>query len=227
MLEGKVAVVTGAFGCLGATVARTLLERGARVALVDRAKATEQAPNAGALCLGNVDITHLAAAREAMDAVALAFGRIDVLVNVAGGFVWRPFSDADTEVWDQMFSMNLKTAVVASTAALKHLRAAGRGRIINVGAASAVDPAAGTGAYAASKAGVRCFTEALAKELAEHGITVNEVLPSIIDTPRNRMDMPDADYSAWVQPSKVADLIAALASDRTSCVTGASIAIGA
>ena len=223
----KVAVVSGGFGCLGSAVAHALLKRGVRVALIDRSTAAAERPPVPTMQVGGIDLSRMADSTRAMDAIATTLGRIDVLVNVAGGFQWGRVAESGPELWDEMYAVNLRTAVVASMAALRYLRAAGGGRIINIGAVGATNPAAGMGAYAASKSGVRCLTEALAKELAEHAITVNAVLPTIIDTPRNRAEMPDANFSEWVTPQQVAELIASLASDETRSITGVAIAIGA
>ena len=125
-----------------------------------------------------------------------------------------------------MYSLNLRTAVAASRAALPHLKASGAGRIINVGAgAAAARAGAGMAAYTASKAGVHKFTESLADELKDAGVTVNAVLPGIIDTPQNRADMPNADTSRWVQPVDIAEVVLFLASAQARSVTGALIPV--
>jgi NAD(P)-dependent dehydrogenase (short-subunit alcohol dehydrogenase family) len=124
-----------------------------------------------------------------------------------------------------MYRMNLLTAVAASQAALPYLLKSASGRIVNIGAAGATKAAAGMGAYAASKSGVARLTEALAEELKEHGITVNALLPSIIDTPPNRTDMPDTDFARWVRPEQIGDAIVFLLSDRAQAITGALIPI--
>jgi NAD(P)-dependent dehydrogenase (short-subunit alcohol dehydrogenase family) len=121
--------------------------------------------------------------------------------------------------------MNLRTAVNASQAALPHLLASNDGRIVNVGAGAAAKAGAGMGAYAASKAGVAKLTEALAEELKDRAVTVNAVLPSIIDTAPNRADMPKADFSRWVKPEQIAELIVFLLSDHARAITGALIPI--
>ena len=121
--------------------------------------------------------------------------------------------------------LGLRTAVVSCKVALPALIERGRGSIVNIGAGSAARAGAGMGAYAASKAGVQRLTESLAEELKDRGITVNAVLPSIIDTPRNRADMPDADFTRWVRPEAIAEVVAFLASDAARAVTGAAIAI--
>lgn len=222
-------VVTGAFGNLGMAVARTFREQGARVALLDHVQpAAGLGADFGAphCVLGGVDLTSIASAGAAMATVRETLGSIDVLVNIAGGFRWQTLEQGDIDGWDRMFAMNLKTAVVATKAALPQLLQSPAGQIINVGAGAAARPAgAGMGAYTASKAGVHKLTESLAEELKDRGITVNAVLPGIIDTPQNRADMPNADYSRWVAPAAIAAVIAFLASRQAAAVTGALIPV--
>jgi NAD(P)-dependent dehydrogenase (short-subunit alcohol dehydrogenase family) len=124
-----------------------------------------------------------------------------------------------------MYKLNLATTVASCQAALPHLLKASAGRIVNVGAMGAAKAAAGMGAYAASKAGVARLTEALADELKDSGITVNAILPSTLDTPRNRLDMPQADFTRWVSPADAAEVIAFLVSDQARAVTGALIPV--
>ncbi|MBI4756824.1 MAG: SDR family NAD(P)-dependent oxidoreductase [Betaproteobacteria bacterium] len=228
-LQDKVVAVTGAFGNLGMAVAQAAAARGAQVALVVRAPAAGAprlpAALAGALVLGGVDLAVFDSARAAMEAVASRFGGLDALVNVAGGFRWETLEGGDLATWDFLYHMNLRTAATASKAALPHLLSRGAGRIVNIGAGSAVRAQAGMGAYAASKAGVARLTEALSEEVKDRGITVNAVLPSIIDTPQNRVDMPDADFSRWVPPEAIADVIMFLLSERARAVTGALIPV--
>jgi NAD(P)-dependent dehydrogenase (short-subunit alcohol dehydrogenase family) len=161
-----------------------------------------------------------------MDAIAAQLGGIDALVNIAGGFRWQAVEDsADLSEWSSLFAMNVVTCVNASKAVLPHLTRKGRGRIVNIGAMAALKGAKGMGAYAASKAGVMRFTEALADEVKGHGITVNAVLPSIIDTPQNRADMAGADTSKWVSGDEIAQAIAFLLSDASSAVNGALVPV--
>ena len=229
VLAGKVLVVTGGFGNLGLAVAVAATTAGAQVALIGRGEVPRAGQLAqalsGALLLGNVDLVAVAAAESALAAVAARFGGIDILANVAGGFRWQTLADGDTATWDGLYAVNLKTAVVTSKAALPHLRQRGGGRIINVGAAAASRAGAGMGAYAAAKSGVARFTESLAEELKDHNVNVNAVLPSLIDTPANRADMPKADFSRWVTPGAVADVIVFLASDAARAITGALIPV--
>jgi NAD(P)-dependent dehydrogenase (short-subunit alcohol dehydrogenase family) len=160
-----------------------------------------------------------------MQNVVERFGRLDVLVNVAGGFTWQTLADGDVDGWDRMFTINLKTAVVTVKAALPSLLKSDAGRVINIGAGAAAKAAAGMGAYAASKSGVLRLTESLSEELKDRGITVNAVLPGTIDTPQNRKDMPDADHSRWVSAEAIADVIVFLASPAARAVTGAAVPV--
>ena len=121
--------------------------------------------------------------------------------------------------------MSLLTAVAACQAALPHVLKGSSGRIVNIGAAGAMKAAAGMGAYAASKSGVARLTEALAEELKQRGTTVNALLPSTIDTPPNRTDMPDADFTRWVTPRDVANVIVFLLSAEACAVTGALLPV--
>lgn len=222
-MDGKVIVVTGASGALGKVVAETALARGARVAGIDYAPA--QIPAAPTrLELGGVDLTDAVKSKAAMDAVVAHFGALDALVNIAGGFAFETIADGDPATWQRMYAMNVTTALNASRAAIPHLTRSSAARIVNVGAMGAIQAGAGMGAYAASKAGVHRLTEALA---AEHKgkIAVNAVLPSIIDTAANRASMPKSDFSKWVTPQELADVILFLTSDAASSVTGALLPV--
>jgi len=226
--EPSTVVVTGAFGALGGAVARRFASRGVRLGLLGREPvpaALRQEFGAAHVLLGGVDLTVQEAASAAMQSVAAATGGFQVLVSVAGAFRWETLAEGDVSTWELMFAMNLKTAVVASKAALPHLIAAGGGRIVNIGAGAAGRAAAGMGAYAASKAGVERLTEALAAELRDRNVTVNAILPGTIDTAANRAAMPDADVARWVEPEAVADVVVFLASDAARAVTGAALRV--
>ncbi|MBS0193183.1 MAG: SDR family NAD(P)-dependent oxidoreductase [Proteobacteria bacterium] len=222
-LQGKRIAVTGAFGALGAAVAQTLIQTGASVVGIDRAQAPKDCN--GALCIGGVDLADAQAAKAAIDEAARELGGLDGLVNIAGTFRWETLAQGSVETWDLLYRINLRTAVAASQAAIAHLGASGNGRIVNIGAAAAAKAGAGMGAYAASKAGVARLTEALAEELKDRAITVNAVLPSILDTAANRADMPSADFTRWVTPSQLAGVIVFLLSDRASAITGALLPV--
>jgi NAD(P)-dependent dehydrogenase (short-subunit alcohol dehydrogenase family) len=216
-------IVTGGLGVLGRSVGAELAARGARVALVDRAAHAEVA--GVDLVVGSVDLGEPASAAAAFAQVAQALGGIDAIVNVAGGFQWETLEGGSIDTWDRMYAMNLRTAVIACREVLPYLLRQPSGRIVNVGALAANKASAGMGAYAASKAGVARLTESLAEELKDRGINVNAVLPSILDTPANRADMPDADVARWVSTQSLSGVIAFLLSDDASAVTGACLPV--
>lgn len=222
-MHGKVFVITGASGALGKVVAEAAIARGARVAGIDYAAATT-GTTADRIELGGVDLSDAAQASKAISAAASHFGRLDVLVNIAGSFSFETVSEGDPKTWQRLYTINVMTALNASRAAISHLVASEAGRIINIGAMGALQAAGGMGPYAASKSGVHRLTEALAAEL-KGKVTVNAVLPSTIDTPANRRDMPKADFSAWVTANELADVILFLASDAASAVTGALLPV--
>jgi NAD(P)-dependent dehydrogenase (short-subunit alcohol dehydrogenase family) len=222
-MNGKVLVITGALGALGTAVAETAEARGARVAGIDHASSqTSATPDR--IEFGGVDLTDAAQASKAIDAAAAHFGRLDALINIAGGFMFETVADGSDKSWQRMHAMNVVTAVNASRAALPHLAKSGNGRIVNIGAMGALQAGAGMGPYAASKAGVHRLTEALAAEW-KGKVTVNAVLPSTIDTAANRASMPTANFAKWVRPLELAEVILFLASDAASAVTGALIPV--
>ena len=221
-LDNRRIAITGGFGALGAATVQAALDAGARVVAIDRTN-----PPVGGLgdatCLGGVDLADPSAAKEALAAAAKAMGGLDALVNIAGTFRYETVADGELDTWDLLYRVNLRTAVAASQAALEHLQAGGR--IINIGAASALKAGAGVAAYTASKSGVMRLTESLAEELKGRDITVNALLPSILDTPANRADMPDAEFSRWVSPQQLAQVIMFLVSEQSSAITGALIPV--
>jgi len=220
-LDGKVVVVTGALGALGRAVAEAAEAAGAKVARLDVARA--ESP--GELVFDGLDLTDAAATGAVMDRIAQACGRIDGLANIAGGFTFETVKDGSTAAWEAMFRLNVLTALTASRACLPHLTKAGGGAVVNVGAGAAGRAGAGMGAYTAAKSGVLRLTESLAAELTGAGVRVNAVLPSIIDTPANRRDMPKADFSAWVTPHDIAEVMVFLLSDRASAINGAAVPV--
>lgn len=229
MADGRRVLITGAFGALGAVAAAAAAARGWRVAAVDHADAS-RAPvglGVGAVILGGVDLTDAAAAQRAVESAVQGLGGLDAVLNIAGGFRWTTLADSDADVFDLMHRMNVQTAANTCRAAISALKASGSGRIVNVGAFGATRAAAGMAPYAASKAGVHRLTEALAEELKDDGVTVNAVMPTTLDTPANRADMPKADFSRWVQPADLAEVMLFLASAESRAVNGALIRVAA
>jgi NAD(P)-dependent dehydrogenase (short-subunit alcohol dehydrogenase family) len=222
-MNGKVVVVTGASGALGRVVAEVALLRGARVAGIDHTP-SQIAASPDRIEIGTVDLSDAAQAKTAIDTVATHFGKVDALINIAGGFAFEAVAEGDPKTWQRMYALNVLTALNAARAAIPHLAASSSARIVNIGAMGALQAGAGMGPYAASKAGVHRLTEALAAEW-KGKITVNAVLPSTIDTPANRASMPKADFAKWVTPEELANVILFLASDAASAVTGALLPV--
>lgn len=223
-MSGRSIIVTGGFGILGRAVAAAFAAQGDKVVRIDFAPAAPDSV-AGGIDLAGVDLTNDAAVEKAVAEVSAKLGGIDVLVNIAGGFTWEKLDGGSVATWERMFAMNVRSNATITTAALPMLKRSQTGRIINIGAGAATRAAAGMGAYAASKAGVHRLTEALASELGGTSVTVNAVLPSIIDTPANRADMPDADRRQWVQPQAIAEVILFLASPAARSITGALVPV--
>jgi NAD(P)-dependent dehydrogenase (short-subunit alcohol dehydrogenase family) len=223
MMQGKVLVVTGVLGALGKVVAEIAQSRGAGIAGIDHAPSQIQA-TPDRIEIGGVDLSDATQAKAAVEAAARHFGRLDALINIAGGFAFETIGDGEGATWQRMYALNVLTALNTSRAALPHLAASSAGRIVNIGAMGALQAGSGMGPYAASKAGVHRLTEALAGEW-KGKVTVNAVLPSIIDTKANRADMPKADFAKWVTPQELAEVILFLASDAASGITGALIPV--
>src|SRR5256884_4125473 len=153
-MDGKVVVVTGASGALGKVVAEAALARGAKVAGVDPAAAQISA-TANRIELGGVDLSDAAQAKKAIDAATSHFGRLDALINIAGGFAFETVTEGDPKTWQRMYALNVLTALNASRSAIPHLVASASGRIVNVGATAALQAGAGPGGYPAPQAGGR------------------------------------------------------------------------
>jgi NAD(P)-dependent dehydrogenase (short-subunit alcohol dehydrogenase family) len=219
-----VILVTGAAGVLGQAVIATLVARGEMVAAVDLAPAV---PPAGQrLSVGGTDLADATAGAALIAQLTgtSGAGSLTGLVNVAGGFLWETVAEGGWASWERMYRINVQTAFEATRLALPALRAS-RGAIVNVSAAATARAGAGMGAYTAAKSAVSRLTEALAAEELTNGVRVNAVMPSVIDTPANRRDMPDADPGRWVTPTEIAEVVAFLLSPAASGVTGALVPV--
>jgi NAD(P)-dependent dehydrogenase (short-subunit alcohol dehydrogenase family) len=229
--EGKVAVVTGAGGNLGRVVAEALAQAGASLALVDlneRALHETQAGLGMGLDVLSVptDLTRADSVSEMATRVLAHFKRVDILANIAGGFTMGPpLHETSDKDWNFMFDLNTRSVFNCCRALIPHMMEKGSGRIVNVSARAAAEGKARMAPYCASKAAVVTLTESLAAEHKFNDINVNCVLPGTIDTPQNRDAMPDSDWSNWVPPEALADVILFLASDAARCVTGAAVPV--
>ena len=228
----QVVVVTGASGNLGGSVARAFMQAGAKLVLVDRsvgkipALFPELSNSPDHFLAEGVDLTDAAAVLQMADQVAERYGRIDALVNTAGGYRGgKPLHETSLETWDFLVNLNARTILIACQAAIPHMLRQGSGKIVSVSARAALAGSANQAAYSAAKSAVVRLTEAMAAELRTSGINVNCILPGTIDTPQNRAERPDADFSRWVSPEALADVILFLASPAARAIHGAAIPV--
>ena len=233
-LSGKVAVVTGATGALGRVVAKALLNEKATVVSTFRSEEMRKeleeflGENSDLLTSIQVDVTDEKSVQAMFQKVNEKHGRVDILLNIVGEY-WGGAEVANTKEndWDFMMNTNLKSAFLCCKTALPYMQKQNYGKIVNVGSRTAVEKRYRNKnvAYAVSKAGVIVLTETAAEEVKKYDINVNCVLPSTIDTPENRRDMPDADFSKWVKPELIAKVILFLVSDDSKVISGASIPV--
>lgn len=225
----RTVMITGAAGHLGRAVAAAFAERGANLVLVDLKRDALQKAFGGEDERRLFVPTNLLEQREVDAAVGEAIARfehIDVLCNIAGGFrMGEAVHETSDANWNFLFDLNARTLLHTSRAVVPHMLERGSGRIVNVGALSALKAEANKGAYNASKMTVIRLTETMAAELREKGINVNCVLPSTLDTPDNRAAMPQADPARWVALSDLANVVVFLASDEARAVHGAALPV--
>jgi len=224
LLAHKTIAVTGGFGPLGRAIGEAVLAAGGQVALIDNARAPVGLTH-GVLALPNVELGQVGDARRAMEQVVATFGGLDGLVNAAGGSTWETVETGSVATWDRLYASNVRTTLLASQAALPHLLARGGGRIVNVGAHAGQRACLGMGAYAAAKAGVARLTEAMAEEFGDRGITVNIVLPAVLDAPAPSADQLLADASRRASPEPLARVVVFLLSEAAAPITGALIPV--
>lgn len=228
-MSQSIVVVTGGAGALGQAVVDWFTQRGSSVAVLDytdellaSAYPEPSSQHAYIAC----DLTNRESTAEAIGRVEREFGSISVLANIAGGFLMGDtVHETSDKTWDFLFDLNTRSVLNTAAAVVPIMLANGGGKVVNVAARAGIAGAAAMGAYTASKASVMRLTESMALELREQNINVNAVMPSLIDTPRNRADMPDADYSKWVAPADIAEVIGYLASDAARAVHGACVPV--
>lgn len=224
-MPGKTALVTGANGGLGTHVTNALLDAGFAVVGLAPKILQSDFGHSNFTALPAV-LDHLDAAKKAADAIVARFGKIDVLAHLVGGFAGgSTIADTDDATFQRMFDMNLNSAFHMLRAVLPHMRQAKSGRVIAIGSRAAQELGASVGAYSASKAALVSLIRTVAIENKDAGITANVILPGTMDTQANRLAMPGADVSQWVQPASVASLIVWLAGDAGKDVTGAAIPV--
>ncbi len=217
-LDGKVAVITGASGGLGSGVVKVFKEAGANTFTGD------MPPGELWFDAANKDN----AGRIVRDVVEEA-GRLDILVNLAGGYTFQPIFTENTgeeDAFEEMLHINFTTARMMLQAALPVMMKQGEGRILAIAARQGLHGLANNAAYGASKAALVNLIQAAASEVQGKGVSINAIAPTIIDTPNNRNDMPKADFSSWVNPADIGSLAAFLCTKAGGAVNGAIIPIG-
>jgi 3-oxoacyl-[acyl-carrier protein] reductase len=232
--SGKVALVTGASGGIGAAIARAMAAQGAAVAVhyrggKDKAEAltgeiTESGAQAAAF---GADVSAPAQAAQLANAVAARFGRIDILVNNAGIIETGVFGAIDPASFERQFNGNVLSVLLMMQAAAPHFPASG-GRIINISSSLAMAPLESTVVYSASKAAVNTLTQGFARELGRRHITVNAIAPGATETPMTsslKQEVKDriansTPLGRWARPEDIADVAVFLASDAARFITG-------
>lgn len=218
--KNQVVLVTGAAGALGAAVAAHFADSGASVAQLDVVEIDNEHYS------DTCDLTSFEDCQTAVTNVLAKFGRIDVLANIAGGFAMGdPVHETSADTWNFMMALNAQSVLNMSRAVVPAMINSGHGKIVNIGARAGLRGAPNMAAYSASKSVVIRLTESLADELKEKKINVNCILPSIIDSARNREDMPDADFNRWVRPDQIAEVVGFLASAAAEPIHGAAIPV--
>jgi NAD(P)-dependent dehydrogenase (short-subunit alcohol dehydrogenase family) len=229
-LNNRIVAITGAAGNLGAACVRAFAQAGAKLVLIDRTpeRLPQLYPDLGDhLFAPPTDVTDPDSARAAIEAALARFGRLDALVNTAGGYrAGTPLHETSLGDWEFMLNLNARSVFVMCQAVIPQMLRQNHGRIINISSRAALAGDAYHAAYSVSKTAVVRLTESMAAELKDYGVTVNCVLPGLIDTPQNRAAIPDADFSRWVAPDAIADVIRFLAGEGARAVNGAAIPVG-
>jgi len=225
--NNKITIISGASGGLGQTVSRVFHQAGASVVLVasrpDGVQALVDEFGADRALAVGANLADPAGAEAVVTATLERFGRVDILLNLAGGFAGgAPVSESSEDDLNKMLDINLRTCYNLSRAAVKPMITQKWGRIVNIGSKDSLHGRANYSAYAISKAAVLRLTESMAEEVKQYNITVNALIPSAIDTEANRKAMPNADFSKWVQPATIAETLLFLVQEKTA-INGAAI----
>ena len=221
-LNGKVVMIAGGAGALGQTVTPAWVKTGAQVITVDRTVP----PQAAGWTAMQGDVTDETDVQRFVREVIQRHGRLDVMINLVGGFATGRVVDTEVALWQRMLAMNVTAAFLLSKAVIPHMTEQGRGRIVHVAAWAAVEPFPGAAAYIVAKSSLMALIKVLALELKGSGVTVNGVLPTTIDTPANRANMPEVDPSIWTKPESIAKTLLFLASDEAGQINGATVPVG-
>ncbi|MEV0716831.1 SDR family NAD(P)-dependent oxidoreductase [Asanoa sp. NPDC050611] len=222
-MTGRTVVVTGAHGGLGGAVVDEFVNTGWRVVAPVRSPMKTNRPEVVEVA---ADLTDAAAVKAAVDAAA---GDPDAplraVVNLVGGYGGGTLvHETPVEEVERLLAINVRPTFLVTQAGLPHLLREG-GAVVCLSARAALAPFATGSAYALSKAAVLAFANGVAADYKNRGVRCNTILPSVIDTPQNRREQPDADFSRWVPPAEIAAVIRFLASDESAPTSGAAIPV--
>lgn len=225
-------LVTGAAGALGSRVCQRFLEAGCSVIGADLAQTVpgdapglhQDQEHQNMHWLG-VDLREAAAIRDGVEAVEKKLGPIDALVHCAGGFRWALIGEVSDSDIDFLIDANLRSSLLLLRQILPRMKAQNLGRIVLISSKSTLNPRQGEGPYSATKAALNALTQSIADEVAQLDVTINALLPSVIDTPANRAAMPDADFETWVTRDQLAELIFTLTQPVGAAINGALIPV--
>ena len=225
--EPEAVVITGGTGGLGQAVSLRLAAAGYACHITSRNEAEQQelrdaAPPGAVMHFHEVDVTDETQV-GAMFAGIEGTVQFHGLVHLVGGFEMGPVDGTTLHVWDRLMRINATSAFICCREAAARMKPRQSGRIVTVSARAVLEPPARMAAYLASKAAVLALTQSLARELKDEGITVNTILPSVIDTPANRRAMPGADPARWIPPGRIADAILLLLGPDAAGITGAAL----
>ena len=230
--EPLVVIITGAVGNLGSAAAHAFQAAGAGTVLVDRSEARLRdafqtvADSPDHLLAGGVDLSDAGSVAKLVEDTVARFGRVDALVHTVGA--WRggkAVHETDLADWDFLFTATLRTTLLCCRAVIPQMLKQGHGKIVTVASRDGLAGSAGYAAYSASKSAVLRLNEALADEVKASNLNVNCVMPGTIDTPQNRAANPTADFTKWVAPSAIADVILFLTSEASRAITGAAVPV--
>jgi NAD(P)-dependent dehydrogenase (short-subunit alcohol dehydrogenase family) len=225
METNRIVLITGANGGLGRFVTEAFLAAGDTTVGTSKSIQASDFSHPRFVAMPS-DLTDAASAGRLVDCIIQRFQRIDALIHVMGGFSGgKPIAETDDATWDRMMNLNLRSAFHIFRAVIPHMRAAGQGSIVAVASRSAAEPSANIAAYSASKAALVSLVRTAAIENKDRGITVNAILPGAMNTEGNRKADPGADFSRWIPPETVADLILFLTSEPARQITGAAIPV--
>jgi NAD(P)-dependent dehydrogenase (short-subunit alcohol dehydrogenase family) len=224
-MSDRVIFITGANGGLGTFVTESFLQRGDKVIGASLHIESNAFPNSNFRAM-SVDFTNQRQVHDAVEKVIAGYGRMDVLVHILGGFAGgQSIAATDDATWTRMQDLNLTSAFYVLRETIPHLRASKNGRIVAIGSLTAKEPRANLGAYVTFKSALSTLMQTVALENADAGLTANVILPGTLDTAANRKAMPDADFSTWLNPKRVAELVLWLTHEGAGQITGTEIPI--